>query len=359
MAKQTKSAPASVSKKPTKNPLSAVKNRTVAEIAALAAASHPQQTTRPEKKLPFWRLLLIGLLGIIAFNAVMGGLFALWANRTFLNTDEFTAIVGELPSNPSVRKTLVKETSNIIVSSVPAAELAKQLNVPVMSEAATDQIKEQLRPAVQATVLQIVSSQAFGDLWATSVENAHRDALKQLESSDSLDINFRPLLEGIIGQLKGTQLEFLQAQIQLPKDAGMITIKDQQFARLAQSYTVAKQLFWILVATAAIATILAMLLAVKKLAVLRKLAISLLIASTLIILSATYIPKILVSALSGGNAETLESASTISRQFSRDLVFICIISAATAALVIIITILISLRQRHLKQEQSKRSMLTP
>lgn len=357
MAKQTKNTSVSTPKKTTKNPFSTVKNRTVAEIAALAAAAHPTPSTNPEKKLSFWRLLLIGLLGIIAFNAIMGGIFALWANRTFLNTDEFTSIVGELPNNPSVRNTLAKETGNIIVSSVPAAELAKQLNVPVISGAAAEQIKEQLRPAVQATVLQIVASPAFANLWATSVENAHRDALNQLESSDDLNINLRPLLEGIIGQLKGTQLEFLQAQIQLPKDAGMIAIKDEQFTRLAQSYTIAKQLFWILVAAAAVATILAMLLAVKKLAVLRKLAISVLIASTLIIISATYIPKILVSALSGSNADTLESASSISRQFSRDLVFICMVAAAIAALVIIVTILISLRKRHLNSEQSKRGLL--
>jgi hypothetical protein len=109
---------------------------------------------------------------------------AVWATRTVLDTDRFTATTSDVTSDPAVISVVAERVTNNVFEAINGAAVLDQ--VPPALKPAVPLLIGALRSRAQARVEQLLSSETGQDLIAAAVRRAHGAAMQLLEGDGLL-----------------------------------------------------------------------------------------------------------------------------------------------------------------------------
>ncbi|MCT9821486.1 hypothetical protein N3K63_14465 [Microbacterium sp. W1N] len=141
-----------------------------------------------------WRAVLSAIVIVVAAILVPVSIVAAWARVQLVDEDAFVQTLAPLVDDPSVQQLVIDETMDAVSAQVDFDQLTadvfagvKDLGLGPRASAALDLLQ---RPAadgltnlVDRTVTTVVQSDAFSDIWATTVRGVHR-ALTVASTSD-------------------------------------------------------------------------------------------------------------------------------------------------------------------------------
>ena len=185
------------------------------------------------------RTFFASIAGIIAVYLIMASITSVWLNRTLTDTPTYVNTVAPLVTNPAIQNFISQKVASQLVNSVPSQDLAIAI-LPASdlnSSQTPAQLKALLTSTVQSNVLQIVKSPSFATLWRNTNETAHTLLLSQLNSnSNQLTLDLTPTIQGVISELKTTQLSSVADKITLGPNSGRVNIKNSGITQVHKYY---------------------------------------------------------------------------------------------------------------------------
>lgn len=242
------------------------------------AKPNSQKTTKTTQQEPhkhhYIRTSFAALFGFLAVILLIASVLVVWLGGALTNTDQYVKTVGPLVDKPEIQNFIVQKASDGLLENeeAPIQEIANQLlgenqtaNLPV------DQIKSQVRPIVEQNLAKVVKSQEFANIWKNGNRDIHAQLISQLNSNkEELTLNFRPVIDGAINSLSGTQLAFVKDKIDLKEDVGTLKFEAQNLNNLRKVYDYVKKAIVMIVLCSLLALTLCVLVSVHHLKTLRR-----------------------------------------------------------------------------------------
>jgi len=187
------------------------------------------------------RTFFAGLAGTLAVYLLLTGITSVWLMRTLTDTPTFVQTVAPLATKPAIQKFVAKTVADAMLSGNPPEQVAALLPAvsrPVLTGLSGSQLTATLEPVVEAQVLGVVQAPGFATLWTSTLTTAHQTLMRQLNSGNtqSLTLDLTPVVDGVLAQLKTTELGPAIAQADIPANAGMVTIPSKAFAGIYRYY---------------------------------------------------------------------------------------------------------------------------
>ncbi len=154
------------------------------------------------------RTFVAAIFGIIAFVFILASILVVWVNRTVLDTPTYVSTVAPAVAQADAQDFVASKAAEQLISNAPTQDIAAILLEPSQIAGKTDeQLKVALEPVVKASVLQVVGSPKFAELWKETHQAAHADFIRQLKAGGSeLNLDLSPAVAGVMTQLKETKL---------------------------------------------------------------------------------------------------------------------------------------------------------
>ncbi len=211
------------------------------------------------------RTFFASIAGAIAVYLILASVTVVWLNRTLTDTNTFVATVGPLASKPAVQNFVAEKVADQIVQNAPTQDLANQLLPASQIKGQTpDAIRRQLESVVQSSVRQIIASPSFQTLWENTNRSAHAALVSQLNNANvsSISLDLSPAINGVVTELKTTQLKPIAKAIKIKPDTGKLDIKSDKISRIHDYYQKFKEATLAIVALAALMVALTIWLSV-------------------------------------------------------------------------------------------------
>ncbi len=184
------------------------------------------------------RTLFAALFGTLAVLLILSSLVSVWLNRTLTNTNTFVSVVAPLASTPSIQNFAAQKVSEELLKNAPTQDLANALLPPTSVTGQTpEQLKAQLQPVLYKSVQQLVANPGFAELWKNTNQTAHSQLISQLNSNSSeLNLDLHPVVVGLAGQLKDTQLASVSSQLPIDQNTGKLNLRGSGIDQAHISY---------------------------------------------------------------------------------------------------------------------------
>lgn len=205
-------------------------------------------TPTAQTKTHKFRTFFASIAGIIAIYLILSSITVVWLNRTLTDTSVYVDTVAPLVQKPAIQTYIAQKVTNELVTNAPTNSLASAL-LPaseINTVQSTTQLQALLKPVLQSTVLQIVQSPSFLELWRNTNRTADAALVAQLNSNSSqLQLDLSPAINGIINELKASKLSSIANQITINTNSAKIDIKGvgvnkaHRFYKLFQEGTIA------------------------------------------------------------------------------------------------------------------------
>lgn len=169
-------------------------------------------------------IILVVLTGLLVPAAVT----AVWAERTVLDTDQFTETVSEVTSDPEVIDAVAARITAEVMTAVLSSNFVQDLAPPLRAAVAV--VAGAMRSRVQETVENVLASDAGQNALKLAVAEAHRAAMRLLEGKGLLStgaltvengtatLNLRPLILQVLQRLQSEGALPASWQIPAPTD---------------------------------------------------------------------------------------------------------------------------------------------
>lgn len=195
------------------------------------------------------RTFFSSLFGIIALNLVILSILVVWLNRTVTDTNTYVKTVTPLVDQPDIQNFLAAQATDNLLKNAPPAEVAAALlPAPDVKAKTAEQQAAEVKKIVNDSVLQIVDSPSFENVWISSNLSAHSGLVRQIDAgSKTLTLDLSPLVTGVVSELKETKLAPVSDQIDLPQDAGKLKLQGEGIAKFQDYYKKFKAGTWALV----------------------------------------------------------------------------------------------------------------
>jgi hypothetical protein len=237
----------------------------------------PKQNLVPSKQVSqksvtpaqhhYVRSLLAAVCGVLALGLVWATLLTVWLNHTLTNTETYVSTVGPLAQQPELQRFVAQKVADELVANIPPQELATSLLAPELVASKTPEMQAELvRTVVYDSVYGIVRAPAFTTLWVDTNRQAHAAFMTQLDArSETLTLDLNPALQGVVAEIKKTELAPLADRVQIPADAGRLHVPGQNMAPAQTAYGVSGLAAFGLVAAMVLLAALCVVLSVHHL----------------------------------------------------------------------------------------------
>ena len=224
----------------------------------------------------FIRTPIAALFGSLALLLIILSVVLFWTNKTITNTDSYVSTVGPLASKPAVQTFVSEEVSRAIVKDAPVEELAVEL---LDESERINKTSEELSPLVESALreeaLLIVARPSSAQLWENSNRSIHQSLITQLNSeSNSLQFDFKPIIDEAVLQLKGTKLEKLSEEISVEPGKAVVTVDGSAMQSVNRAYKSMKNSIIALIGLAIVFLALAVLISVHHVKTFRRVAVA-------------------------------------------------------------------------------------
>ena len=227
-----------------------------AENAHLQSELTRRKQKPGRKRFPMSRTLAL-LLIVVGCSAAVFAPVAVWARRSFLETDNFVKIAAPL----SADRTVANALSNEVASRLFVQLQMRQRATEALQEALPDKldfmaelIAQSLQTLTQKVTFEIITSQQFQTAWDKILRFAHSNALRLIRSDGSLSVrengdvvlDTRDLMTNVRSRLAGSGMRFLQL-VPIPARAGdVVLFTSSQLGTLKASLDILDTLNWLL-----------------------------------------------------------------------------------------------------------------
>lgn len=199
------------------------------------------KTPEPSHKI---RTFFAGIIGALAAYLIIASITVVWLNRTLTDTNTYVHTVSSLVTEPAIQHFVADKVTDQIIQNAPTMDLAKELLPPSAINAAPtlEMLKAPLKTMIERNVLQIVQSPQFASLWQETNHNAHAALVSQLNNSNAevISLDLSPAINGVVDQLKSTELKPIAKNLKLKPDAGKLEIKSDKIAKIHNFYKIFK-----------------------------------------------------------------------------------------------------------------------
>ncbi|MBL8121165.1 hypothetical protein JNM87_00235 [Candidatus Saccharibacteria bacterium] len=223
------------------------------------------------------RTFFSSIFGFFALGLIIMSILVVWLDRTLTDTQTYVKTVAPLVTKPGVQNFVVTKASSTLLDNhdAPIRDIASQLLTPEQIAGKTDeQLKAEVTPLVQESLRSVVSSPTFANLWKTNNESIHSQLMTQLQSgSQTLNLDFHPLITGLIDQLGTTKLSFVKDKLDIPADAGKVKLEGRQLENVRRVYDYFKKAMLAILVCAALSVGLCVLISVHHLKTIRRIAL--------------------------------------------------------------------------------------
>lgn len=200
-------------------------------------------STKPQTKKHKVRTFFAVVAGIVGVYLILASITVVWLNRTFTNTTTYVNTVAPLITKPPVQNFLAEKVTDLMInnSSNPTAALSLLPPAFLATSPTPAQVTAALKPIIKANVLKIVQSPSFGSLWIATNRAVQSTLVSQLnQNNGQITVNLTPAVNGIITELKTTQLAPLATNVTLKPGVGVISIKSASLSNAHRLYKLYK-----------------------------------------------------------------------------------------------------------------------
>ncbi len=212
------------------------------------------------------RTFFASVTGAIAVCLILSSVTVVWLNRTLTNTGTFVATVGPLASKPAIQNFVAEKVTDQLLKNASTQDLAHQL-LPgnQIAAQASSVLQDRLSSLVQTNVQQVIQSPGFLTLWENTIRSAHASLVAQLNNGNpsSINLDLSPAINGVVSELKSTQLRPVADQITISPNAGNLIIKSNNLSRIHHYYELFKEGTFVIVGIAVLMAALAIWLSVR------------------------------------------------------------------------------------------------
>jgi len=277
------------------------------ELAAEVAALRQPREHRVRRVLAVVGVLLTCVL---LFTTVVG----VWAKRSFLKTDVFSARAGNLIDDPGVQAALGAYLAGEINSLIDPQAIFEEA-LPERATILAVPLAGAVEGFVTDKVDEFVASDTFNRLWKEAVTVAHREMVRVLEgdtplveeSSDRIVINLLPVVNQVLARITQASPEIFGREVNLPDvtvqdvpasarqaigdalgvdlddDFGTFTVYDDGALQEAQAgFKLINRLVWVLGVFTILALVLTLLLSPRRRRTLLQLSVGFIVVMVLL-----------------------------------------------------------------------------
>jgi hypothetical protein len=229
----------------------------------------------------YLRTPVSALFGFIALNLVFASIFVVWANRTLTDTTTFVSAVGPLVTRPAVQDLVVQKVTDQLVESAPTEDLASLLLTPADVAGKTpDQVVPLLKPVIHDSVVQILKSPSFGQLWKATIQADHAQFIQQLDAnSPEVTLDLAPFVTGVTEEINKTKLKPISDKIELEPSKAKLDLKGTPIEKIHQGYELLKTKTLLVLAATLVALGLCVWISAHHIKTLRHILISIAVMS--------------------------------------------------------------------------------
>jgi hypothetical protein len=198
------------------------------------------------------RTFLASVMGTLALVLISASILIVWANRTLTDTATFTQAVGPVLEKTEVQGFVAKKVTAQLLDSVPAADLSAQLLPPDQITGKTpDQLRLALQPVIHDSLVDVLKAPEVQEAWRKSLTTGHAQLVSALEANSAeVSLDFGPLVDAALDELKQTKLAPVATKINLKPSAAVVTLKSEPLEKLHKAYQLLKTLTPIVVVVA-------------------------------------------------------------------------------------------------------------
>lgn len=277
------------------------------ELAAEVAALRQPRVHRVRRVLAVVGVLLTCVL---LFTTVVG----VWAKRSFLKTDVFSARAGSLIDDPDVQAALGAYLAGEVNSLIDPQAIFEEA-LPERATILAVPLAGAVEGFVTDKVDEFVASDTFNRLWKEAVTVAHREMVRVLEgdtplveeSSDRIVINLLPVVNQVLARITQASPEIFGREVNLPDvtvqdvpasarqaigdalgvdlddDFGTFTVYDDGALQEAQAgFKLINRLVWVLGVFTILALVLTLLLSPRRRRTLLQLSVGFIVVMVLL-----------------------------------------------------------------------------
>ncbi|MCB1006934.1 MAG: hypothetical protein KDB35_22315, partial [Acidimicrobiales bacterium] len=193
-----------------------------AEVASLEA--QVEQGRRGRRVGRTARNGLVGALVVLTALCFTASAVGVWASRSFLNNQVFNERIGTVIEEPAVQASLARFTTQEVMQLLDVQNLIAEA-LPDRAQILAPTLASGLESFVQGKVEEVFATPEFQQLFERIVDVAHRQAVALLEGrdsdlvqagSDSVTLNFLPVINEVLARIGDASPEILGRDIDLP-----------------------------------------------------------------------------------------------------------------------------------------------
>jgi len=185
------------------------------------------------------RSFFSSIFGMIAVFFIISSITVVWLNRTLIDNNTYVSTISPLVSKTNVQNLIADKLSDQLLSNSPISNVAQALLPSSDLTVSNDQtqLKNLVKPIIKTDVVGILNTQSFQSLWKNTNKTAHQQFIDQLNGkSNVLTLNLHPAIEGIVTELKNSQLSQVANHISVGSTAGILNIKGNKVTKLRSYY---------------------------------------------------------------------------------------------------------------------------
>lgn len=262
----------------------------------------PAKTTNstiPAQKHHYFRTFFAAIFGFMSLNLIIISILVLWLGATITNTDQYVKTITPLVGSKAVQTYVVNNIANTLLdktndqgqpqnSDQPTSEqdptspgdgdgsvqnakdssmvqnIAEQVLTLEQRQGKNDEeLKQLIVPIFKESLSTIVSSPRFAQIWLDTNRDLHKQLVAGITRPGTpVTINLHPALESVLDDLSTTKFAFIKDKLDIPADAGMITIESSRLDKARQIYSYFKTATLAIVGCALMAALLSVLISV-------------------------------------------------------------------------------------------------
>ncbi len=225
-----------------------------------------------EQKTHHVRTFFASLFGLAALFLIFASIVTVWLNQTLTNPQLFVSTLAPLANQPDVQNFIAVKATDALLTNAPTADVAMAL-LPVSKVAGqpVSQLRAELQPVINQSMLQVVDTPQFAALWKSTLQSAHMQFMTQLNSdAPDVTLDLRPAITGAIDLFGATKLRIVSNKITLGTDSGTIHIKGAMLRKIRVYYRLFQEGTIGIIALAVIAAVLCVVISVQHIRTLRR-----------------------------------------------------------------------------------------
>ena len=187
-----------------------------------------QNTSNKKSSKP--RVIVAGILSLIAALILVPMVLSIWVNVILLNPDNFANSATNILVNPKVSSKIASSLSDTIITNDTIGDLTQSVLTPEEASKVQEVVKTRLKEIFNQNIVDIINRPAFKQNATALFKTVHVQLIeKPTPGASTSTINLRPIITSIIDSTKGTRIAIVSSKFNLESGKGIFVLNQSQY----------------------------------------------------------------------------------------------------------------------------------